>query len=387
MENDILGIVVPVYNVEDYISECIESIKCQSWTAWKLILVDDGSTDKSGDICDYYASHDYRIKVVHQSNMGLVNARRTGVQELNTDYVTFVDADDWIDPDAYAHMMEIAYKYHPEIITAGIKRYYTSDKIHIEDNMIEEGLYNNEMLETIVKPNMLWRKDTNYFFLDPSLCTKLFLRDRLLEVFADFQDKKIYYAEDSCIFFPYMLSVISLYCTHKAFYYHRQKQKIEHIPAYINDNLFFDKLYVAYDYLRTVFVRSRKLYANELLRQLDLFFIASVRYKERCYKEFYDRIKHEYLFPFAKVPVNSNIILYGAGNVGRAYYQQISDSKFCNIVAWVDKYNNQNADKVDVVIKCSYDFVVIAIESECVCHEVAKELCSTYKISSNKILW
>ena len=388
MDNNTLGIIVPVYNAEGYLDDCIGSILAQSWKEWRLILVDDGSTDESANICDRYAAQDHRIKVMHQSNMGLVNARHTGVKNINTKYVTFIDADDWIESSAYKYMMEIVNKYHPEIITAGIKRYYTSEDIHVEDNNIEEGFYDNDMLETKVRPNMLWRKDKNYFFLDPSLCTKIFLRDKLLNKFEDFQDRKIYYAEDSCIFFPYMMSATSMYCTHYAYYYHRQKTgRGNYTPVYIRDSSFFDKLYVAYNYLHMAFMQSNRLYINELLKQLDMFFIASVRYKEKCYKEFYIGKENDYLFPFKRVPVNSNIVLYGAGNVGKEYYRQIVRSKFCDIVAWIDKYNNLEAESLSAIKKYSYDYLVIAIDNERICHEVADELHNDYGISMSKILW
>ena len=100
MEN-IVTVIVPVYNVENYLQQCIDSIIGQSYKYLEIILVDDGSTDGSGKICDEYANQDNRIKVIHKQNGGLVSARKAGLKEATGKYIAFVDSDDWIDTDMY----------------------------------------------------------------------------------------------------------------------------------------------------------------------------------------------------------------------------------------------------------------------------------------------
>lgn len=95
----IIGIIVPVYNVETKICRCIDSILSQSFTDFELVLVNDGSIDKSGDICNEYAKNDRRIKVIHQVNRGVSAARNTGIRETMCEYISFVDSDDYIEPD------------------------------------------------------------------------------------------------------------------------------------------------------------------------------------------------------------------------------------------------------------------------------------------------
>lgn len=91
-----LSIIVPVYNVEQYIAECIDSVLAQTYKDWELILVDDGSTDNSGNICDEYTRKDSRIKVIHKENEGLSSSRNTGLDNISGKFVTFVDSDDVI---------------------------------------------------------------------------------------------------------------------------------------------------------------------------------------------------------------------------------------------------------------------------------------------------
>ena len=96
-----ISVIIPVYNGEKYIKRCIESIKKQTFYNWEVILVDDGSKDKTGEICDKYAGEDIRIKVIHKSNEGVSIARNVGINNATGDYITFIDSDDWIDSDFF----------------------------------------------------------------------------------------------------------------------------------------------------------------------------------------------------------------------------------------------------------------------------------------------
>ena len=93
-----ISIIIPVYNVEKYLAKCIDSILNQTFTDWELILIDDGSIDQSGKICDEYTDKDNRIKVIHKKNEGVSKARNTGIILAKGEYLCFVDSDDWIAP-------------------------------------------------------------------------------------------------------------------------------------------------------------------------------------------------------------------------------------------------------------------------------------------------
>lgn len=94
-----ISIIVPVYNVEKYLRKCIDSILNQTFKDFELILIDDGSTDESGKICDEYNLKDNRIKVIHKENGGLSSARNAGLDIAQGEYIGFVDSDDWIESD------------------------------------------------------------------------------------------------------------------------------------------------------------------------------------------------------------------------------------------------------------------------------------------------
>ena len=114
-----VSIIVPVYQVEKYIRQCVDSILAQTFTDFELILVDDGSKDKSGQICDEYAGRDGRVRVIHQKNRGVAAARNHGMAYANGKYICFVDADDWIEDTMIVKCVSQIKKYDADILRHG----------------------------------------------------------------------------------------------------------------------------------------------------------------------------------------------------------------------------------------------------------------------------
>lgn len=117
---DKVSIIVPVYNVETYLSYCVDSLRQQTYKNIEIILVDDGSTDSSGEICDQYAREDDRIKVLHIENGGLSNARNTGVKESSTDWIVFIDSDDYYDHRAIEYLVKLRDKYRVDLVATPV---------------------------------------------------------------------------------------------------------------------------------------------------------------------------------------------------------------------------------------------------------------------------
>lgn len=116
----IISVIVPVYRVEPYLRKCIDSIRAQTFRDLEIILVDDGSGDRCGQICDEYAQKDSRIRVIHKENGGLSSARNTGISVARGEYLGFVDSDDWIDPDMFAFLYRNCVKEAAGISVCGI---------------------------------------------------------------------------------------------------------------------------------------------------------------------------------------------------------------------------------------------------------------------------
>jgi len=115
-----ISIIVPVYNVENYLNRCVDSIINQTYKNLEIILVNDGSPDNCGEICNHYAEKDSRISVIHQENQGLSGARNSGLKKASGDYIGFVDSDDWIEPEMYESMLNTLQKFKVDIVESGI---------------------------------------------------------------------------------------------------------------------------------------------------------------------------------------------------------------------------------------------------------------------------
>lgn len=110
-----ISVIVPVYNVEDYLSGCIDSIIGQTCRGIEIILVDDGSTDSSGQICDEYAQKDARIRVIHKQNGGISSARNRGLDVARGEYISFIDSDDWVEPDFLEVLLRLLLDYDADV--------------------------------------------------------------------------------------------------------------------------------------------------------------------------------------------------------------------------------------------------------------------------------
>lgn len=169
MESPLISIIVPVYNIEDYLERCVNSICGQTYDNLEILLVDDGSTDKSGTMCDELAKKDTRIRVFHKENGGSSSARNLGVSQAKGEYLGFVDSDDYISTDMYELLYEAMVEYHAEIAQAG------RDEIDEQGNYLpniceppEEKVFIGS--EEFLKEMLLHRGDCSF-------CTKLVKRD------------------------------------------------------------------------------------------------------------------------------------------------------------------------------------------------------------------
>ena len=141
----LVSIIVPVYNTENYLKKCLESIKNQTLKDFECILVDDGSTDSSGLICDSFALDDERFSVIHLENGGVSRARNEGIKRANSDYIGFVDSDDWIDPEMFETLYADAKKSNAEIsICDTYENHVKTDFIEMDSSQARICLFSND---------------------------------------------------------------------------------------------------------------------------------------------------------------------------------------------------------------------------------------------------
>lgn len=129
MDMPLISVIVPVYKAEPYLTRCVDSIRNQTYTNLEIILVDDGSPDRCGELCDTFAEEDARIRVFHKENGGQSSARNMGLDHMRGEYVAFVDSDDWIEPDTYQHLYALITQYGGQIACCGIQNNYSDGTV------------------------------------------------------------------------------------------------------------------------------------------------------------------------------------------------------------------------------------------------------------------
>lgn len=140
VDNQKISVIVPVYRVEEYLDACVRSVINQRYENWELILVDDGSPDRCGEICDEWARKDSRIRVIHQENGGLSAARNSGVEAARGDWLAFLDSDDWWEESFLSDMQEAVLQQQAEIAICGWTPEYENDQITKEIQVPQAGL-------------------------------------------------------------------------------------------------------------------------------------------------------------------------------------------------------------------------------------------------------
>lgn len=381
---ELLSVLIPVYNTESYFSKCVNSILNQTYSPLEIILVDDGSTDSSGRLCDFFAEKYDNVSVIHIKNSGITTARLKGVEACQGKWVTFVDSDDWIDANYYK---TVCVDDDSDLIITEMYGYYDEKNIIKHELNYTEGIYNKDKIFTEIVPNMLWDTKLRRWALEPSLCTKIFKREKILDELRKVEKVGSDYGEDSMVTFPLLLQIRKLRIVKSAFYYYRQRKQGE-IADYIRNDNFIEKVHKVYEYLVKEF---KDMGYYELMKnQLNNFYIISIDLKKKCYpcREY----EFAVVFPFQYVSKNSRVVLYGAGLLGRKYIEQNSRYNFCNIILWVDKnvtiglYSGYSIENPEVINLYLFDYVVIAIDNYFVAMEAREYLCKL-DIPQEKIIW
>ena len=167
--NQNISVIVPVYNVEKYLTQCVESILSQDHSNLEVILIDDGSTDRSGEICDQFAARDSRVQVIHQKNAGAAAAKNAGLRIASGTYLSFVDSDDYLEPNAYGGLVRTLLDTGADVVQGSFREIYRN---RAEEQRVSE--------ETLTAVQTRWKvpfgrsTGTGKF---PKLCRTVFWKD------------------------------------------------------------------------------------------------------------------------------------------------------------------------------------------------------------------
>lgn len=245
--NPKLSIIVPIYNVRNFLETCVESILAQTFTDFELILVDDGSTDGSGEMCDRFAERDGRISVIHKENGGVVSARKTGIQAACGKYAGYVDGDDWIEKTMYEEMVAYMDKYNCDLVMCDVEHNTASKPlstggIHLG---IGGGYYDRQRLQNEIFPKMIYAGEFYKFGVYPVIWNKLYRREKLIQFqLAVFDNINI--GEDAACVYPYIFNSDSLYFMENSSLYHYRHSRNQMTAAF--DNTHFERFKSLYEF-------------------------------------------------------------------------------------------------------------------------------------------
>lgn len=378
--SDLISVVVPVYNIENYIEQCVLSICNQTYQKLEIILVDDGSVDRSGIICDDLAKNDQRIKVLHKEHKGNATARRDGVNYSNGQYIGFVDGDDWIDSNMYENLYQFAMEYDAEMVTsAGYREYIQGAGLALLQDNLPEGVYDMSDSSNLLLNNIFPVGFDNKYATNGAIWNKLYKKDIIFDVVNRFEDYFTLY-EDNVINVAAILRASKIYIQHKPFYHHRERGNS---ITYSSDEHAYEHLSKAYSYLKEFIGKS--VYKELLWKQLDEYMIHSILHCIPIFSSGRYSIP-TYIFDTNLFSPESKIILYGAGAIGQQYRKWIQILNIYQIVKWVDKNNYIGVDAVESIMEFEFDYVLIAVKRRDVADEIKKQLCD-YGVEEQKIVW
>lgn len=234
----LVSVIIPIYKVELYLKRCVDSVLAQTYTNLEIILVDDGSPDGCGAICDSYARQDPRVRVIHKVNGGLSDARNAGLEIASGEWVSFIDSDDWIEPDMYSELLCHAQKYGAQISVGGVS-YEISEGDHIRTLRTASG--ESEQVECLDSVSAMRR----HLLGSWAAWDKLYQR----ELFRTIRYPVGEINEDEAIMLQLLSSVSKIVYTNKVYYHYIQRadsittssfsEKKLAWPRHCQDNLVF----------------------------------------------------------------------------------------------------------------------------------------------------
>lgn len=325
-----ISVIVPVYNVEKYLTQCVDSILAQQFQDLEIILVDDGSTDHCPEICDSFAKEDARVKVIHKKNEGLVRARKDGMRLAAGDYIGYVDGDDWIEPEMYKQMYRVLTEQNVDVVMCG--RYEdTGNAVKQVYHGVPEGRYDKEQLIKKIYPGMIAGDTFFDWCIFPGLWDKLFRRASI-ERFQMEVDDRLKMGEDAACVYPCLLNAESIYVVRNCLYHYRQTtaSMVKRIQNYHEERLQF---FLLYQTVRNSFEKDVSIYDMRGQWIKYMLFLMIPR-ADGLFDGYSDL---DYLFPFPGIKKGADIVLYGAGTYGQRLYRYLQDTGFCRVTAWIDR--------------------------------------------------
>ena len=353
-----ISVLVPIYKIEKYLPDCIESLLQQSFTDFELILVNDGSPDNCAKICDDYAQKDSRIKVIQKENGGLLSARKEGMKNAKGKYIAFVDGDDWVDKFYLDILYKLAESNSSDLVVTGHFREFDGKIETIKPKT--SGTYNEEEIRSLILPNAIYNGHFCEHGISTYVWNKLFRKELLEQILFDVPND-IVMGEDAAITYSYLSISKQLTVSRIPLYYYRQRH--DSIVKSVEDpTMEYYRLGLLMSYLKSKLV---KVISNEnVQRQIKFYLYSQILVRSGGLLHIAD---HEIFFnPFLGVPQDSKVVVYSSGSFGQHILSTNAKTNFFQIIKWVDvdfhdlSVGGNSVQSISSVNDSEFDFLIIA---------------------------
>lgn len=371
-----LSVIIPVYNTEKYLRRCLDSILAQIRLPEEIICVNDGSTDGSVEILKEYALRYSIVRVINQENKGRIVARRVGVENANSEYISFVDSDDFIEQDMFSCLMEPVAEDDVDLITSGFVRDYGDSEV-IENEGITKGIYEGIDYNKVVLSNLISTQEFYRYNILGSVCTKIFKKNLLSDGFKRI-DSKLTIGEDDAVCYTVLFSSDKVYVSGESKYHYCIRNDSTSAALDRNNE---EQLGVLMEYLKPLFLSNEKRVPN-IRDQYKMFEI---------FMRLFDNPKNvlkydgEKVFPLGEIDLGESILLYGAGSLCKDIKTWMKSMGF-KVVGIVDKNSEDDGIiKSTDILKIGFDKVVITAINATVISSIINDLRSS-GVQNEKIL-
>lgn len=386
--HDLISIIIPVYNTESYLRRCIDSVLAQTYSNLEIILVNDGSTDSSLEICEQYAMQDCRIRVLQQNNQGAFRARARGVEESQGNFIGFVDSDDWIEPCMYSELYQRIMETGADVVESGLFRMLKGKaEVPLQPATSQQVVFLNDLLRGCMTENLLLGNLSRIDILNGAFYTKLIRKSIVKRAFSCISTN-ILMGED-ILFNLYLIQLCRSIAFSQQCYYHYEKRlgsltMREDILAYIGE--YTDTLHAIHQFL------DRYRYGDSYKRMAFYMIFRLLHMNANQILGNSDKRYPLYQYPSIASLTGKSIVLYGAGEVGMDYFRRFYTDKTIQVLCWVDKNYKQihnplcEIEAPENICRYQYDYLLIAVRHQSAAQAIQSELIAL-GVPEQKILW
>lgn len=369
--DELISIVVPIYNGERYLTECLDSLRAQEYQRIEIILVDDGSTDGTAEICRRYVADDQRFRYIYQENGGQNAARKTGVEHAAGDWVMFVDADDFVTADYCSSFLNLQHETGADVIF-GIYQRYQDGKYGRKSKLLSGVLSGEKVLENIILPRPFEYNLNGALF--SVLYQKNIIQNALMTV-----DLRIRFAEDwACTIYSLRQAQQVAFLPKVVYFYRQAESSCCHTHT---KSVVLDQKILRYFLLHTIAGLK-----NELVIRHQINWLVVSNLLLGGYEYFSD---FPGLYPFGEIASGKRVVIYGAGVFGEELHDKFPQRLV--LAGWVDRqaayYQSlgKPVSPVEDLQEMAFDYLVIAVTHPDTAEEIARQL-QEKRIPAEKIL-